>query len=72
MKYGFNSADGFSRSFQKQFGILPSRIKAISSHQESLMLERMNIMDLIFENNELIEKYPDIKVIKISVQSWLP
>ena len=64
VKYGFNSADGFSRSFQKQFGILPSKIKGVSSHQENFMLERMNIMDVIFENNELLEKYPDIKVIK--------
>lgn len=63
-KYRFNSTDGFSRSFQKQFGILPSRIKSASSHSEVLMLERMNIMDIIFENNELVEKYPDIKVIK--------
>lgn len=64
VKYGFSSADGFSRSFQKQFGILPSKIKGVVLHQESLMLERMNIMDIIFENNELLEKYPDIKVIK--------
>ena len=64
MKYGFNSADGFSRSFQKHFGILPSKIKGTSSHYESLMIERMKIMDNIFENNELTQKYPDIKVIK--------
>lgn len=64
IKYGFNSADGFSRAFQKQFGILPSKVKGNSSRPESLMLERINIMDVLFENNELIEKYPDIKVIK--------
>ena len=64
IKYGFNSADGFSRAFQKQFSILPSRVKGNSLHHESMILKRMNIMDSIFENDDLIEKYPDIKVIK--------
>lgn len=64
VKYCFNSADGFSRAFQKHFGLSPSKVKGVDPHPKSLMLERINIMDVIFENNELIEKYPDIKVIK--------
>ncbi|MDO4514775.1 MAG: helix-turn-helix domain-containing protein [Lachnospiraceae bacterium] len=63
-RYGFSSTDGFSRSFQKQFGILPSKVKSAPPCPEILMLERMNIMDVFFENNELVDKYPDIKVIK--------
>lgn len=64
VKYGFQSADGFSRAFKKQFGILPSKISDDSVN--IYMLERINIMEKLFEsvNTELTEKYPDIKVIR--------
>lgn len=64
VKYGFDTADGFSRAFKKQFGVVPS--KYIGSQKGALRMERINIMSLFFEtqNNELIDKYPEIKVIR--------
>ena len=64
-KYGYNSVDSFTRAFKSQFGILPSKVKAGSSHSEKNQFARMNIMEKYFEgNNEWVEKYPDIKVIR--------
>lgn len=64
VKYGFNTQDGFSRAFKKQFGILPS---GLSDKDVNLnRFERIDIMEQFFEckNTELTDKYPDIKVIK--------
>ncbi|MBO5353307.1 MAG: AraC family transcriptional regulator [Lachnospiraceae bacterium] len=65
IKYGYNSADSFTRAFKSQFGIVPSKVKSISSHSETNKFARFNIMEKYFEENqELAEKYPEIKVIK--------
>ncbi len=64
IKYEFKSADGFSRSFKKQFGLLPSQVKEHNLHNESLVQERINVMKDLFEDDASLEKYPDIKVIK--------
>lgn len=64
VKYGFNTQDGFSRAFKKQFGILPSDLsdKVVNLNR----FERIDIMEQFFEckNTELTDKYPDIKVIR--------
>ena len=66
VEYGYNSADSFTRAFKNQFGILPSKVKSGSQKNTFNLFERMNIMDKYFEidNPELLEKYPDIKVIR--------
>ena len=64
VKYGFDTADGFSRAFRKQFGVVPSGFTG--SPKSALRLERIDIMNDLFEtrNTELVDKYPDIKVIR--------
>lgn len=64
VKYGFNTQDGFSRAFKKQFGILPSEL--IDKNVNLNRFARIDIMEQFFEcnNPELAEKYPDIKVIR--------
>lgn len=66
VKYEYSSADSFARAFEKQFGILPSKIKFVSSSSGIIKFGRLNIMEQYLEvgNKELEEKYPDIKVIK--------
>lgn len=66
VKYEYNSADSFTRAFKKQFGMLPSKVKSVSSQHGINEFVRLNIMEQYFEtgNKELEEKYPDIKVIK--------
>lgn len=66
VRYLYNSADSFSRAFKRQFGILPSQIRSSSANMILNQFERMNIMEQYFEteDKELIEKYPDIKVIR--------
>jgi len=63
VKYGFNSADSFSRAFKKATGFLPSVFK---KQKRQYVFERVEIMDKYFEveDKELLEKYPDIKVLK--------
>lgn len=64
-KYAYNSTDSFSRAFKNQFGIVPSKVKSISSQLEMNQFRRLNIMEKYFEeNSEWVEKYPEIKVIK--------
>jgi len=64
-KYMYNSNDSFSRAFKKQFGILPSHVKKSSSNSLVNKFERIDIMSKYFEEDkQLLEKYPDIKVIK--------
>lgn len=66
VKYDYNSADSFSRAFKKQFGLLPSKVKSVTSQHGINSFARLNIMEQYFEtgNQELEDKYPEIKVIK--------
>lgn len=67
VKYGWTSADGFSRAFTAAFGVTPSEFKSKQGNGESFAsFPRMNIMDTLFElqDKALLEKYPDIKVLK--------
>lgn len=63
VKYGFTSADSFSRAFKKATGFLPSIFR---KQERQYVFERVDIMDKYFEiqDQELSEKYPDIKVLK--------
>lgn len=63
MKYEYNSADSFSRAFKNVTGFLPSVFK---TQKENFIFERLNIMEKYFEeqDKELLERYPDIKVLK--------
>ena len=65
VKYGYNSTDSFTRAFKSQFGIVPSKVKDISSHLKTNQFARINIMERFFEENSAwVDNYPDIKVIK--------
>lgn len=63
IKYCFESGDAFSRAFRRITGFLPSEFK---KKKKTYSFERMNIMDNYFEiqDKKLLEKYPDIKVLK--------
>ena len=64
-RYMYNSTDSFTRAFKKEFGILPSQVKQSLSDVVINKFERIDIMDRYFETDqELLDKYPDIKVIK--------
>lgn len=63
MKYSYNSVDAFSRIFKKVTGFTPSTCaQGIYEYK----FERVNVMDKHFvtENEEMLDKYPDIKVLK--------
>lgn len=63
VKYAYDSADSFSRAFKSVTGFLPSRY---SESTRDYSFERIDIMDKYFEvqDKELLEKYPDIKILK--------
>lgn len=64
VKYGFESGDAFSRAFRRESGYLPSDYK---KQGKTLMpFERINVMEKYFDIQDkvLLEKYPDIKVLK--------
>ena len=63
MKYDYDSGDSFSRAFKKITGFLPSEFR---KNKNIYSFERMDIMDKYFnvEDTELVEKYPEIKVLK--------
>lgn len=63
LKYGFKNHETFTRAFKKISGVTPKQYKR---NELILKFERMNIMDQYFEvqDPDLIEKYPDIKVLK--------
>jgi len=62
-KFGFNNHETFSRAFKKVTNSTPSNFK-----QNGLIInfERIKIMEKYFERQDkvLLEKYPDIKVLK--------
>ncbi len=74
VKYGYTSADAFTRSFKEEFSLNPSQVKKSESKGEecsiientSKNLRRINIMDEYFElkDKKILEEYPDIKVLK--------
>lgn len=61
--YDFESGDSFSRAFKRITGSMPSDFR---KQDKSYHFERVNIMDKYFDiqDKELLEKYPDIKVLK--------
>jgi len=63
VKYGFESQDAFSRAFKRITGFLPSEFR---KSKKKYSFERMDVMDKYFEiqDKKLLEKYPDIKVLK--------
>ncbi len=63
VKYGFDSGDAFSRAFKRITGSLPSEFRR---NNGSYHFERVNLMDKYFDiqDQALLEKYPDIKVLK--------
>lgn len=63
IKYGYSSHAAFTRSFRKTTGVLPGSLK---KNKQSYIFERMSILDKYFDiqDKELLEKYPDIKVLK--------
>lgn len=63
IKYDFESQDSFSRAFKRITGFLPSQFR---QNQSAYSFERVSVMDKYFEiqDSGLIEKYPDIKVLK--------
>lgn len=63
VKYAYDSADSFSRAFKSVTGFLPSKY---SESTRDYYFERIDIMDKYFEveDKELLEKYPDIKILK--------
>lgn len=63
IKYDFESGDSFSRAFKRVTGFLPSDYR---KQNNRFFFERMDIMDKYFDiqDSELLEKYPDIKVLK--------
>jgi DNA gyrase inhibitor GyrI/AraC-like DNA-binding protein len=63
VKYDFDSSDAFSRAFKRITGFLPSEYR---KEKIKYYFERINIMDKYFyiQDRELLDKYPDIKVLK--------
>jgi len=63
IKYGFESSDAFSRSFKQIVGCNPSMFREVNTKYN---FERMSVLDKYYEvqDKELLERYPDIKVLK--------
>lgn len=55
IKYEYNSADSFTRAFKKQFGMLPSKVKSVSSQHGIDEFVRLNIMEPYRMNRNGIE-----------------
>ena len=65
VKYDFDSRDSFSRAFKKITRFLPSEYRQQMS--SAYQFERVNIMEKFYDkqqDGELLEKYPDIRVLK--------
>lgn len=69
VKYDYDSADAFSRAFKKATGFLPSKY---ADQNNQYLFERIDIMENLFkeEDKKLLEKYPDIKVLKELDSFW--
>jgi len=63
VKYGFDSRDSFTRAFKRITGFLPSEYR---KQQSKFIFEGVNILDKYYEiqDENLINDYPDIKVLK--------
>ncbi|MHB8064530.1 MAG: AraC family transcriptional regulator, partial [Ruminiclostridium sp.] len=63
VKYDFDSGDTFSRAFKRITGVLPSEFR---KSNKIFNFERISILEKYFESQDkkLLEKYPDIKVLK--------
>lgn len=63
VKYDFEGGDAFSRAFKRISGLLPSEY---AKQSKRYCFERVDIMDKYFDiqDRRLVEKYPDIKVLK--------
>jgi DNA gyrase inhibitor GyrI len=63
VKYGFDSRDSFTRAFKRITGFLPSEYR---KQQSKFIYEGVNILDKYYETQDtnLINDYPDIKVLK--------
>jgi len=63
LKFGYESNEAFTRAFKRITGYPPS---AFRNSSLKFCFERMNIMDKYFDiqDEKLLEKYPDIKVLK--------
>lgn len=61
--YGFESNEAFTRAFKRVTGYPPS---AFRKSNLKYLFERVNILEKYYDiqNGELLEKYPDIKVLK--------
>ncbi len=63
LKYGFESNEALTRAFKRITGNPPS---AFRKNNLNYSFERVNILDKYYDiqDGELLEKYPDIKVLK--------
>lgn len=63
LKYGFKSNEALTRAFRRITGYPPS---AFRNENLNYSFERVNILDKYFDiqDKDLLEKYPDIKVLK--------
>ncbi|MCX7709240.1 MAG: AraC family transcriptional regulator [Clostridia bacterium] len=63
LKYGFESNEAFTRAFKRIAGFPPSAFK---KNNINYSFERVNILEkfIDIQDKELLEKYPDIKVLK--------
>lgn len=63
VRYTYENADSFARAFKKATGFLPSTYR---KEKTLFSLARINIMEQYFErqNPELLDAYPDIKVLR--------
>ncbi|HYH02071.1 MAG TPA: helix-turn-helix domain-containing protein [Bacillota bacterium] len=63
IQYGFESNEAFTRAFKRITGHPPSEFR---KHEINYHFERVNVLDKYYnvQDPELLEKYPDIKVLK--------
>lgn len=63
VKYTFENSDTFSRAFKRVVGCNPSTFR---KEKRIYNFERMDILDKYYDvqNKELLEKYPEIKLLK--------
>lgn len=63
IKYGFESSDTFSRAFKQIVGCNPSMFR---EQNVNYSFTRISVLDIYYDvqDKELLERYPDIKVLK--------